>query len=168
MISSGRIALLTLLVFLVAGCGGQVLNKGKMNANVDLALKHHEEVVSKGNMAVAEEIYANNMVRHSADIPDITGRDAYKQFILGFREAFPDWKETVENIIASGNFVATQVLITGTMTGPFRGPQGTVQPTGKSLNCPCAVFYRIADGRIAEAWSYYDTAPFLRSLGIIP
>jgi len=134
------------------------------NANIELARKSHEEVWSKGNLAVADEIYSNEIVRHSADRADIRGREAFKQFMLGTRGAFPDWKETVENVIASGDLVATKVTLRGTMTGPLR----TFPPTGKRFELPCAVFYRIAEGKIAEIWCYLDSATILRAIGALP
>ena len=162
----------TFIVALVIGIafGGMAVAQGtsKMNANIEVARKHHEELWSKGNLVGADEIYSNEIVRHSADIPDIRGREAYKQFMLGTRESFPDWKETIENIIASGDFVATKVTATATMTGPLKVPEGTLPPTGKRVELPCAVFWHIAEGKIVEIWSYYDSIPFLKAIGALP
>ena len=162
----------TFIAMLVIGVvfGGMAVaqSTSMMNANIELARKHHEEVWSKGNLVVADEIYSNEMVRHSADQPDSRGREPYKQFILGTRGAFPDYKDTVQNVIASGDLVATKTLITGTMTGALRGPKGTLPPTGKRLEVPCATFFRIAEGKIVEIWGYYDSVPFLKALGVLP
>jgi steroid delta-isomerase-like uncharacterized protein len=136
--------------------------------SIKLAVKHHEEVWSKGNMVVADQIYLNDLVRHSADMPDMKGREPYKKFILACREAFPDWKDTVENIIASGDLVATKYVNRGTMTGTMRGPKGDRPPTGNRLEAPCAAFFRIAEGKIAEIWFYYDSVAFAKALGLPP
>ena len=163
-----KIAVGTFIAVLVIGMAfGEMAvaqSTSTTNANIELARKNHEEVWSKGNPAVADEIYSNDIVRHSADQPDRRGIEVYKQFALGSRGAFPDWKETVENIIASGDLVATKVTITGTMTGPLRN----LEPTGKSLKVPCAVFFRIAEGKIVGIWSYYDSVPFLKAIGMLP
>jgi steroid delta-isomerase-like uncharacterized protein len=162
----------TIIVMLVIMMvfGGMAIAKStsKTDANIELARKHHEEVWSKGNLVVADKIYSNEILRHSADQQDLQGREPYKQFMMGTRGAFPDWKETVENVIASGDLVATKVLITGTMTGTLQGPEGTLTPTGKRLEVPCAVFFRIANGKIMEIWGYYDSVPFLKALGVLP
>lgn len=162
-----RVLIMVLVIGLVFG-GMAVAQSESENANMELVRKAHEEVFSKGNLAVADEIYSNEIVRHSADQPVIRGRESYMQFMLGAREAFPDWKETVENIIASGDLVAAKVMITATMTGPLKGPEGTLPPTGKQLELPCAVFYRFAEGKIIEVWSYYDSFPILKVIGVIP
>jgi len=161
--SAVRAFIVTLVIGMVFG--GMAVAQ---STNIELVRKHHEEVWSKGNLVVADEIYSNEIVRHSADQPVMRGREPYKQFMLGTREAFPDWKETIENIIASGDLVATKLTITGTMTGPLKGPQGTLPPTGKRLEVPCAVFFRIAEGKIVEIWGYYDSVPFLKALGVLP
>jgi steroid delta-isomerase-like uncharacterized protein len=157
-----------LVIGMVLGGMAVAQNTSKTNANIELARKSSEEVWSKGNMAVADEIYSNEIVRHSADMPDMRGREAYKRFILACREAYPDWKETVENIIASGDLVATKETITGTMTGTMRGPKGTRPPTGKRLEVPIAAFFRIAEGKIVEIWFYYDSARFSEAMGVLP
>jgi steroid delta-isomerase-like uncharacterized protein len=162
----------TIIVMLgiVMAFGGMAAAKSmsKTEANIELVRMAHEEVWSKGNLVVADKIYSNEIVRHSADQRDLRGREPYKQFMLGTREAFPDWKETVQNVVASGDLVATKVLITATMTGTMRGPDGTLPPTGKRLEVPCAVFYRIAKDKIVEIWGYYDSVPILKALGVLP
>jgi steroid delta-isomerase-like uncharacterized protein len=163
----GTIAAMLIIVMVF---GGLAIAKStsRTDANIELVRKHHEEVWSKGNLVVADKIYSNDIVRRSADQPDMQGRDGYKQFMLGTRGAFPDWKETVENVIASGDLVATKVSITGTMTGALQKPEGTLPPTGKRLEVPCAIFFRIANGKIVEIWGYYDSVPFLKALGVLP
>ena len=157
-----------LVIMMVFGGMATAKSASKSDANIQLVRKHHEEVWSKGNLAVADKIYSSEIVRHSADQPDTQGRDPYKQFMMGTRGAFPDWKETVENVIASGDLVATKLTIAGTMTGKLQGPEGTLPPTGKRLEVPCAAFFRIAEGKIAEIWVYYDSVPFLKALGVLP
>jgi len=156
-----------LVIGMVFGGIAVAQSTSNTNANIELTRKSYEEVWSKGNMVVADEIYSNDLVRHSVDMPDMKGRDAYKRFILACREAFPDWKETVENIIGSGDVVATKETITGIMTGPLRGPRGTMPQTSKHLALPCAVFFRISEGKIVEIWSYYDSVTFLTAIGVL-
>ncbi|MBP1695403.1 MAG: ester cyclase [Deltaproteobacteria bacterium] len=162
----------TFIVVLAIGMffGGMAIAQSTSNtdANIELVRKHHEEVWSKGNMVVADEIYLNDLVRHSADMPDMRGREPYKRFILACREAFPDWKDMVENVIVSGDLVVTRYINRGTMTGTMRGPKGNRPPTGKHLEAPCAAFFRIAEGKIAEVWFYYDSVAFANALNVLP
>jgi predicted ester cyclase len=160
--------IVVLVIGLVFGGMAVAQSTSKTDANIELVRKHHEQVFSKGNVVVADEIYSNEVVRHSADFPDIRGREAYKQFMLGTREGFSDWKETIENIIASGDFAATKVTATGTMTGPLRGPTGPLPPTGKRVELPCAVIWRFAEGKIVEIWAYYDSVRILEAIGALP
>jgi predicted ester cyclase len=52
----------------------------------------------------------------------------------------------------------------GTMRGRIMG----VEPTGRSCTVDEMVIFRIADGRIAEAWEVYDHAGMWRQLGVAP
>ncbi len=131
-----------------------------MKTNIEFAHKD-AEVWSKGNLALADEIYSKDIIRHFSGQPDSVGFESYKQILLATRKAFPDWTPTVENVIASDDLVVSKMTISGTMTGPMRN----MQPTGQSLKIPCASIYRIADGKIAEIWVYYDSVPFLRAFG---
>jgi len=166
--SAVRAFIVVLVIGMVFGGMAVAQSTPKTNANIELARKVGEEVWSKGNMVVADQIFSDEIVRHSADMPDIRGREAYKQFIRGTREAFPDWKETVQNAIASGDLVATKETMTGTMTGSRRGPKGTLPPTGKRFEVPLALFFRIAEGKIVELWCYYDSVPILEAMGVLP
>ena len=163
--------IVVLVIGLVFGGMAIAQSTSKTDANIELARKSEEEFWSKGNLAVADEIFSNEFIRHSAEMPDMKGREAYKQFMLGFREAFPDWKSTIENIFASGDLVAVKLTATGTMTGTLRGgPSGPpLPPTGKRLEFPVVDIYRIAEGKIVELWCYYyDVARILVVLGVLP
>jgi predicted ester cyclase len=43
-----------------------------------------------------------------------------------------------------------------------------VEPTGRSCTVDEIVIFRVADGRIAEAWEVFDEAGMRRQLGVTP
>ncbi len=43
-----------------------------------------------------------------------------------------------------------------------------VEPTGRSCTVDEIVIFRIADGKIAEAWEVFDEAGMWRQLGVAP
>ncbi len=159
-----KIALERFIAVMVIGmlCGGTAIaqSTSAMKTNIELIYKD-QEVWSKGNLALADEIYSMNIIRHVAGQPDSVGLESYKQILLGTRKAFPDYTQTVENVIASDDLVVSKMTLSGTMTGPLRN----MPPTGKSVQVPCASVYRIAGGKIAEIWVYYDSVPFLKAFG---
>jgi steroid delta-isomerase-like uncharacterized protein len=78
--------------------------------------------------------------------------------------AFPDWRFELRAMIAEGDLVAAHMPYSGTFTKPVAG----IAPTGQFARVDEMVIFRIADGRIAEAWEVYDEAGMWRQLGVRP
>lgn len=62
----------------------------------------------------------------------------------------PDVHRELHRVNVMGNVVAVELSIRGTFTGPFETPAGVLQPTGATLDIPCADFWYVEDGKIKE------------------
>jgi predicted ester cyclase len=78
--------------------------------------------------------------------------------------AFPDFKFTVEDMIAEGDKVTIRFLGTGTHKGPFMG----IAPSGKKIILKGISIYKIANGKLVESWGAYDRMSLMQQLGAIP
>ncbi|MER7579604.1 ester cyclase [Kitasatospora sp. NPDC097691] len=78
--------------------------------------------------------------------------------------AFPDWHFDLLILIAEGDRVFAHMPYSGTHRAPVLG----VAPTGRSCTVDEMVVFRLAHGRIAEAWEVYDEAGMWRQLGSAP
>ena len=78
--------------------------------------------------------------------------------------AFPDWQFELLDLIAEGDRVVAHMPYTGTFTKPI----SDAVPTGRSARVDEMVIFRIADGKVAEAWEVYDEAGMWRQLGAVP
>jgi len=76
--------------------------------------------------------------------------------------AFPDYYEKIENIVAEGEMTVVFYMLTGTFKGEMEG----IAPTGKKMTIPYAVLSRFKDGKQVEAWPYYDSLAMYQQLGI--
>jgi steroid delta-isomerase-like uncharacterized protein len=123
-----------------------------------------EEVVSKGNLSLADELLADDYVMHFPGMPEPVDREGHKQLVMMFRAGFPDWVETVEDVIAEGDKVVIRVTGRGTHEGEFQG----IPPTGARVTATGMGIARIADGRIAETWAAYDALGLMQQLGAVP
>lgn len=95
------------------------------------------------------------------------GRERFKElFTLAF-EAFPDWHETIEDIIAEGDRVWVRVQATGTHTGEWHLSGVSLPPTGKKVTMMMVFIWRIVNGRLAEGWEVDSELDFLKQLGVI-
>ena len=121
--------------------------------NKKLALKIFEEVLNQGDLAVIEEIYAEDFEAHIANTPEATrGIEAFKQFVALFQALHPEFSFTVEDQIAEGDKVATR----WTARAPDRGSEDAM--TGITI-------HRLADGKVVESWDNWDSVSALQARG---
>jgi predicted ester cyclase len=83
---------------------------------------------------------------------------------LAAEAAFPKYELIADEMVAEGDRVWMMGRLRGVHTGDFHG----IPPTGKQVECPLAVIYRLADGKIAESWVYTDRMTMLEQLGVMP
>lgn len=88
----------------------------------------NREVWNKGNLAVIGELYSGNFVQHFLpDESEISGIESLREHEKAHREAFPDWREEINQIIAEKNLVVIHFKSSGTNLGSWLGNP----PTGK-------------------------------------
>ena len=118
------------------------------------------EAFNKHNVALLDNFMAHNFVDHNLQVREL---ESYKQFETKFIKGFPDYHETIEDILAEGAKVWHRLKVTGTHTGEWRG----LAPTGKKVTLTGVNFWRIVDGKIVEREGVYDLLAFLKQLGVI-
>jgi steroid delta-isomerase-like uncharacterized protein len=115
------------------------------------------------------QLYAEDAVMFMpGEAEPIQGREAIEKNQAAFLRAMPDTSMEFTLILISGNHIAFEGVLHGTFTGPLASPEGDIPPTGKSVNTKFAFIAKVnADGLIEEDRTYYDTAEFMRQLGLI-
>ena len=116
------------------------------------------------DLDAAEALLTPGYVRHDANVPDIVGPAAERQFIAGVLGAFPDLRLEIEQLVAEGDLVLGRYTIRGTQRGPFAG----VPPTGRAVTFQAMESYRFEGERLAEQWVVMDTLGLLQQLGALP
>ena len=132
-------------------------------ANKALVRRFVEQVISQGNLAVVDELVAGDYVYHGPGM-QVGGPDGLKQLFTMLRAAFPDWQETLEDLIADGDKVVFRVTGHGTHQGEFMG----LPPTGKRVTVAGIDLVRIEAGKLSEHWANFDQLGLLQQLGAIP
>ncbi len=128
--------------------------------NRAIVRRHMDEVWSKGNLEVIEEIFATDFFSHGRQERGIEG---LKQTIARQRTAFPDLQVTIEDIIAEGDKVVIRRTLRGTHKGEFQG----IAPTDKLTALASIAIFRIDEGKIKEIWQVNDRLSLLQQLGAI-
>ena len=123
-----------------------------------------EELLTQGDLAVAEEFLAPDCLHHAPD-PLAPGVAGVQCWVTALRRAFPDLCAVVEAEIAEGDTVAQRITCSGTHEGEFLG----IPPTGRRATWQLVAIQRIGpDGKCAEHWSSPDLFGLLRQLGALP
>ena len=142
--------------------------------NEALVRRVYEEAWGRGDLAVVDEVLADDyvshipslgrMVRPAANTPE-RGPDARDEVIRQFRTDFPDLRVTVEALVAEGDTVAVRMTWSGTQRDPLDAIGAPA--TGRRMELEVWVFVRVACGKLAEGWVLPDSLTMLRELGIV-
>ncbi len=103
-----------------------------VSVNKSVILRSEAELWSKGNLAVADDLYSPMFVCHFVIGPEWRGVQGIKDVVAEHRRSFPDWTEHVDDIIAEGDRVVIRFTSTGTQEGEFAG----IAPTKKLESRP--------------------------------
>jgi predicted ester cyclase len=124
-----------------------------------------EEVFDRGNISLIDELFAPDFVEHEELPPGIAaGSEGVKQMSTMFRSAFPDFKATIDDMIAEGD----KVVVRGTWSGTHKGEFMGIAPTGKRVSFGVIDIVRIAGGKFVEHWGQMDNMGMMQQLGVIP
>ena len=133
--------------------------------NKEIIRRIVSEGVNAHDLDVFRETLTEDYARHSeatAHMPEIRGIDQMLTFLRATFEAFPDWREEIELMVAEGDMVAYITTGTGTHKRDFAG----IPATNKKIEVTNYLFQRIEDGKIAETWIGWDNLAMLRQLGL--
>lgn len=117
-----------------------------------------------GDLAIADEVLAPHFVNHDPSVPEVTHFESYMGLIGMSHIGTPDLQISIEDMIAENDRVAVRLAAVGTHSGNFMG----IPPTGIQVNNTRMVVFRLADGKIVEAWENYDMLGVLQQLGVAP
>lgn len=125
-------------------------NKELVRRHFDAVGDDKEEFVE----TLAEEIVYNREVRTAQEHADGAWESTFS--------AFPDWEESILEILAEDDLVAVYWEYSGTHTGgEFIG----VPPTDKEVEGHGNTIVRVEDDQITEIWTEWETSPLFEILG---
>jgi steroid delta-isomerase-like uncharacterized protein len=132
--------------------------------NKTLARRFLEEAYSQGRLELLDQLLAPDYADRDAPPGFPANRDGVRVLMRSFRTAFPDLRFEIDDELADGDRVAVRYTVTGTQQGPLMG----LPPTGKSIRIRGISIYRIAEGKLQEAWVQYDALGMMQQLGAVP
>jgi steroid delta-isomerase-like uncharacterized protein len=121
-----------------------------------------EHAFRASDQATIDELCDPGLVDHNApDDPTLAG---FKQKVAFFKGIFPDLEEDLQDVIASGDTVATRWVLTGSQQQEFMG----IPAAGQTIRVEGMNFYRLKDGRVTDMWTQFDAAAMMQQLGATP
>jgi steroid delta-isomerase-like uncharacterized protein len=133
--------------------------------NKALIARFVEEIFNKGNIDIVGEIFAPDFIEHEQLPPGLpNGREGVKMMTTMLRSAFPDFKATIDDVLAEGDKVVIRMTWSGTHKGEFMG----IPATGKRVSFGVIDIIRIANGKVVEHWGQMDSMSLMQQLGAIP
>ena len=119
------------------------------------------DAITRGDAEGLDELMAPEIVDHNPIPNQAPGRDGFKQWMAAARNAFPDLRGTVEDLIVEGDRVAARTTWHGTHRGEFVG----VGATGRRVSFSAFHLVRFSQDRAVEWWGTADLLGVLEQLG---
>jgi steroid delta-isomerase-like uncharacterized protein len=124
-----------------------------------------EEVFNGRNISMIDELLAPDFVEREELPPGMPrDREGVKMLTAMLHSGFPDFKATINDIIAEGDKVVVRMTWSGTHKGEFMG----IPPTGKSVSFGVMDIVRFDGGKGVEHWGIIDNMLMMQQLGVIP
>jgi predicted ester cyclase len=127
--------------------------------NKRLVRRYYEQAM--GDLSGIEQIVANGFVDHHFPPGLPTGPEGVRRFfqeVLG--GIFSDMRIDIDFLLADGDRVDCHFTLSARHTGQF----AEIAPRGKAIRCGAISTFRIADGKLAEAWELFDSGDLLRQM----
>ena len=132
--------------------------------NAQIARRWFEELWSRGNLEVADEIVAPNYAPDWVQI-DKKGPEQVKHEVRYFRTMFPDLVYEIVDIAPLDDRVWVRYQGYGT----HRGQAWGFDPTGKQASFEgAAILYINAEGQISDRWGAFCFYDIFAELGLVP
>jgi steroid delta-isomerase-like uncharacterized protein len=124
-------------------------------------LRRFLEESDKRNLAAWRELCTSDYQLHFASNAPMS-LEEHIQANKAMPEAFPDFRHTIEDIVAQGDKAVFRAALNGTHQGTYMG----MPATGKAFHYTAMGMARFRDGRIAEMWMEADFLGLFQQLGM--
>jgi hypothetical protein len=128
--------------------------------NAVLVRRAVEEIWNRGQLDVADVLFAAHYINHAGLIPDLVrGPEAIKISVAFYHTAFPNFHITIDALTANRD--AVLLRWTAHSSAPPAGSAASATPSALTG----MIVSRCAGGRIVESWAQWDQAGIVEQLG---
>lgn len=131
-----------------------------LEANKALVRRYYDELWNGWRFDLAEELIDQDVSFRGSLGRMVAGRGGLIGYMKHVQSAFPDFFNSIEELIAEDNRVAARLIYTGTHKGEIFG----IPATGHPIRYAGVGIFQISGGRITEGWVLGDLAGLLLQL----
>lgn len=91
----------------------------------------------------------------------VTGHDGFRGYMQTIRDAFPDFHNRIDDIIATDDHAVARLTYSGTHQGELLGHP----PTGRRIEYAGVAMFTMAAGRISKVWVLGDLWGLMQQIG---
>ena len=104
----------------------------------------------------------------SAEAPGVTfeSREPLLGWMRGFFDAFPGIEHVVDRLDVRDGRAVADLRVIGTHTAPLASPQGSIPPTGRTMELHAHNEMQIEDGVITSVRIAFDPGELMSQLGL--
>ena len=118
--------------------------------------------IDKNDFGKLKELSSDDFSLKAPGLAEPWDLDGIFQAIKTHYASFPDWKHTIEEIIAEGDKVAVKLIQNGTHKAEYEG----IPATDKEVTMPAQCLLVIVNGKIKEFWAIENYLDFYQQLGM--
>lgn len=133
-----------------------------VDENKAIIRRYYEELWNEGRKELVDELLSPEITFRGSLGPRARGVEAFKDYMDMVRGSFPDFRNTIEDLIGEGDKVVARLTHHGTHRG------GDVlfgsAAIGQEISYPGISIFRLEDGRIVDVWVVGDVLSLMRQL----
>jgi len=136
---------------------------GYLRKNRALVRRYYDELWNQSKSELILELLADDFRFRGSVGVATRGRDAFADYVRMIRNAFPDFHNQVESMLAEDSRVVARLQYTGTHRGKIFG----IDPTGNHISYAGVAIFTAGGHQLMSAWVLGDRYELMRQLGAI-
>jgi len=131
--------------------------------NADIVREACRVVWTEGDVSRIPEFYAENFTTDYPMTQWGEGLEGIKRLAEAQRNAFPDYREQIDELYDAGEDIIVVLTIRGTNKGPMEG----LEPTGREVEFRDVTICKARDGKIVKQSGLSDYFTVYQQLGLL-
>jgi len=132
--------------------------------NVSLIRILFDEIYSKGNLSLCDQILATDIRVVDPSAPNFKGGiAAFKEREATIRHAFPDKVVRIDEVFSTEE----RVIVRWTTQGNHTGALLDIPPSGRNIKISGITIFHLMDGKILEVAQAWDRLGLLEQIGAV-